>query len=60
MLVQIAVLAWLFPGEPLGIRELAAFAPVVAGLLVLQSGRAHPGGARENAPPESGGSVARR
>jgi drug/metabolite transporter (DMT)-like permease len=36
MLVQIALLAWLFLGEPLGLRELAAFALVVAGLLIVQ------------------------
>jgi drug/metabolite transporter (DMT)-like permease len=36
MLIQIALLAWLFLGESFGLRELGAFAMVVAGLLVAQ------------------------
>lgn len=36
MLVQIAVLAWLFLDEPLGVRQVVAFALVVVGTLVVQ------------------------
>lgn len=36
MLVQIAVLAWLFLAEPLGVRQLVAFALVMVGTLVVQ------------------------
>lgn len=36
MLVQIAVLAWLFLDEPLGPRQLVAFACVLGGALVVQ------------------------
>lgn len=40
MLVQIAVLAYFFLGEPLGIRQVVAFGLVVVGTLVVQLRRA--------------------
>lgn len=40
MLVQIAVLAYFFLGEPLGVRQVVAFGLVVVGTLVVQLRRA--------------------
>ncbi len=36
MLIQIAVLAWLFLGEPLGLRQLAGLTLAAVGVLVVQ------------------------
>lgn len=50
MLVQIAVLAWLFLGEPLGLRQLLAFGCVLAGTVVVQLRR--PGGGGRGGPKQ--------
>jgi drug/metabolite transporter (DMT)-like permease len=39
MMPQIAILAWLFLGEPLALRQIAGMALVAAGALIVQLGR---------------------
>jgi drug/metabolite transporter (DMT)-like permease len=49
MLVQIAILAWIFLGETLDARQLAGLAIAVAGILIVQLRR--PSRRREVVPP---------
>jgi drug/metabolite transporter (DMT)-like permease len=43
MLVQIAILAWLFLGEPIGAREALGLLLAVLGVLLVQLPAAHSG-----------------
>jgi drug/metabolite transporter (DMT)-like permease len=44
MLIQIAVLAWLFLGEPLGVKEITGLSLAASGVLLVQlRGRGRPG-----------------
>lgn len=45
MLPQIAILAWIFLGEPLGAKEILGLAFVLIGTLIVQLWRYLPGGA---------------
>jgi drug/metabolite transporter (DMT)-like permease len=54
MLIQIAVLAWLFLGEPLGAKEITGLSLAALGVLLVQLRRRPAGGTAHRKPPPAG------
>jgi drug/metabolite transporter (DMT)-like permease len=59
MLVQIAVLAWVFLGESLGVRQIVGLAVAAVGVLVVQLGAAMSGARDERSDERDQGCVRR-